>query len=189
MLSITKDRVLSVHFPLKYKILVTKKRFYVLVRVIWIMALLVGVACLASPYEYFTIIFHLVMNPFSLLIILSGYIYIFLTVNMRNQTLRENLWTTAKSRIRFAIPFCILASFCCFILIPNLVLCSNFKLMSIWFQVVWYLNFIVDPLTYVVITKLLKKRAICKRVKEKENGQKDSSKLKETILLITLTFE
>ena len=154
MLSITIDRVLAVHSPLRYKILVTKRKFYVSVCVIWTAALLVGIACLAMSYKCFTTIFHFVMDPLSLLIILSGYVYIVLTVKMRNRALRDKAAT--KPKIKFAIPFCILASFCCFILIPNLVLCSNFKLMSIWFQVVWYLNFIVDPLTYVVITKLRK---------------------------------
>ena len=68
--------------------------------------------------------------------------------------MNKNTLQQTAPPLKFQIPLFIICSFILTFLTPDLVVIFNPELYCIWFQVIWTLNWISDPLVYVIFTKL-----------------------------------
>ena len=170
ILVIVLDRVLAVYLVLKYKVIVTKKKVVVVYSVLWLIALA------TSILRYFTKMSPwLFLDNVMLAMIASCYLYIIISVYKRRQAMRRNNPHSHTLQLKYRVPLFIVCSFTLTILIPDLVYIFHPEVYCIWFQVIWTLNWISDPLVYVIYTKLQKK-------KTHRNQMRDLSKSKVILI-------
>ena len=90
--------------------------------------------------------------------ITSSYLYIIITVYKMRQAMNRNNPKSKTAQLKYQIPLFIVCSFILTLLIPDLVYILKPELYCIWFQVIWSLNYISDPLGYVIFTKFQNSR-------------------------------
>ena len=72
--------------------------------------------------------------------------------------MKRNTSKSTAPQLKYQIPLFIICSFVFTLLIPDFIVMFHPELYCIWFQVVWSLNWISDPLVYVIFTKLQHKK-------------------------------
>ena len=153
VLLIVLDRVLAVYLILKYTVVVTKKKLVIVYSIMWLISLATGVI------RYFTARrVWLFWDSASIMIITSSYFYIIISVYRRRQAMDRNNPKSNVPPLKYQIPLFIICSFVLTFLIPDFVVITHPELYCIWFQVIWSLNWISDPLVYVIFTKLQHKK-------------------------------
>ena len=154
VLLIVVDRVLAVYLVLKYKAVVTRKKVAIVYSVIWLVSTATGVTRYFIPYFIFHSRVWLSLDSITTIIIASSYFYIAISVYRRRRALRRDTSHATAPQLNYQIPLFIICSFILTNPIPNFILMLHPKLYGIWFQVIWSLNWISDPLVYVIFTKL-----------------------------------
>ena len=154
VLLIVVDRVLAVYLVLKYKAVVTRKKLAIVYSVIWLVSTATGVTRYFIPYFIFHSRVWLSLDSITTIIIASSYFYIAISVYRRRRALRRDTSHATATQLNYQIPLFIICSFILTLPIPNFILMLHPKLYGIWFQVIWSLNWISDPLVYVICTKL-----------------------------------
>ena len=147
------DRVLAVHLVFKYKAVVTKKKLVVVFSVLWLFSLATGLLRNfkgVSPWLF--------LDNAMLLTIVSSYLYIIISVYKRRRGMSRSNLHPKSALLKYQIPLFIVCSFVLTLLIPDLVYILKPELYCIWFQVIWSLNYISDPLGYVIFTKFQNSR-------------------------------
>ena len=153
VLLIVVDRVLAVYLVLKYKAVVTKKKLVIIYIIMWSISIATGVT------RYFIArSVWLFWDNTSIIVIASSYSYIIIAVYRRRRAMNKNTLQQTAPPLKFQIPLFIICSFILTFLTPDLVVIFNPELYCIWFQVIWTLNWISDPLVYVIFTKLQHKK-------------------------------
>ena len=116
----------------------------------------------------------IIWNCLVLATTIGGYFYIITATLYRRRKLSNGSIGIPPLRINYTIPLCITITFICFMVIPNIVLSSSEELQrsSIWFLVVFRLNMISDPLTYILVIKF---KSIKSRSSRKESRKSIAS--------------
>ena len=147
------DRVLAVYLVLKYKVVVTKNKLVIVYIVLWLISIATGVLTYFTHWSYW-----LFWDTSVIIIIASSYMYIIITVYRRRRAMSRNNPHLNTPQLKLKIPLLIVSSFVLTFLIPDMIVILNYELYCIWFEVSWSLNWISDPLIYVIFTKLQKKK-------------------------------
>ena len=151
VLWITFDRVIRIKYGLQYMQVFTNKKLAILLVLTWIISFSSGVInWFLPPGKH--ILMWIVQDSVSALVLIASYVYIIVKIHLRNKIFCKNS-ASSKMTFKIQIPLCIVLSlFCCF-LIPDVILITNQDLYSVWFLIVWYLNFLFDPIIYVFFTR------------------------------------
>ena len=149
---ITLDRVLAVYLVFKYKVLVTKKKLVIVFFMLWLVSLTTGLVRYYTSVSRSTVWWF--WNGAMIIVIVASYLYIVISVYRRRRAMKRNNAQCTVPQLKFQIPLFIVCSFVLTLLTPDLVLAVYPELYSIWFQVIWSLNWISDPLFYVIFIKL-----------------------------------
>ena len=150
VLCITIDRVLSVGLSFRYRAYVTKRKFYLLVLVMWIISMCMGAVSFLTTRRHL-LIFWICFDIISAITIVAGYSYIIYTVHSQRRRFAPNCPRTR--RFRYQVPLCIGVTFFCLWLVPDLILNINSNLYCVWILVLWHANIMFDPLVYVLYSK------------------------------------
>ena len=94
----------------------------------------------------------------SIIIIASSYFYIMISVYRRREAMARNTPQSTVPPLKYQIPLFIICSFVLTLLIPDFVVILHHELHCIWFRVIWTLNWVSDPLVYVICTSLQHKK-------------------------------
>ena len=149
IVSITLDRVLVVLLALKYKMYVAKKKVVIVFCTIWFVSIGMGL------FHYFTDNeeeIYLFFDLTIIIVIITSYSYISIAVLVRRRAIRRNGSQSNSVNIRYQIPLCIVITFVVTIFVPDLILLVRPDFYSVWIEVIWTLNWISDPLAYVILT-------------------------------------
>ena len=149
VLIIVLDRVLAVHMVLKYKAFVTKQKLAIVLSITWAVSLATGVIIYFTDWKVW-----LFWDFTMMIIIVSSYLYIIISVYRRKRAMARHTLQSGTSQLKYQIPLSITCSFVLTVLLPDLVVALNPELYCIWLDVIWSLNWISDPLVYVIFTKL-----------------------------------
>ena len=147
MVVITVDRALAVKLPLRYRIIVTKKRTVLS----FICGIFLGLLVCISFYHTTprnVILITVFMNYSVCLILLFSYIYIVFKVK-HSQAAVANNSSGSLTLFRYHIPICIGVTYIGLHLIPSFMRAAGFNFGD-WIIVIWNLNFICDPLIYTL---------------------------------------
>ena len=155
---ITLDRILAVYLTCRYKAIATKTKLsiaFVLQHLLsWGSGILIFVTLTVDFYvTSIEMVAFMCWDFLTIILTTGGYVYIILITRARRRILRNSSSNIPTANIKYIIPMCIAATFFSFVVIPDIVLNINLELYCIWFRVVWTLNFISDPLIYVVFYK------------------------------------
>ena len=153
VLLIVIDRVLAVYLVLKYKVVVRKKKLVIVYSIMWIVSIATGIIRIFT-----TRMIWLFWDCASVIIIASSYFYIMISVYRRRRALRGDTSHAPAPQLKYQIPLFIICSFVFTLLIPDFIVIFDPELYCIWFHVIWSLNWISDPLVYVIFTKLQHKK-------------------------------
>ena len=104
-----------------------------------------------------------------IIVIIISYAYIFISMHMRQRSLQDGSRHRAQRNMRYRVPLLIVVSFIAFYIIPELMLFFGFQ-SSIWFYLVWCLNYVCDPLVYMFGSAVIRGRVVrfLKRVFRKD---------------------
>ena len=150
---ITVDRILAVKLTLRYRVMVTRKKFYCLVCLIWSISVVQSISCWFTPDEIIKIRW-LIWDTIVSLIVIFGYIYITVAVFLRHKSMRKYSSQLLKSRLKHRVPFLVVSSFVLLNLIPDAL--TFFGSSSVWLLNVLYMNYLLDPLIYVFYSKSIR---------------------------------
>ena len=172
MIVITLDRALAVKFPLRYRVIVTKRRTLNSFILIMFLGLLICISfyCMTPRVLVLTTV---CLNFFVSFVLMSNYIYIIIQVR-RIKAILTNHSVGASTKFRYLVPMAIGFTYICFHLIPSFMRVAGLNLGD-WTLVIWNLNFICDPLIYTLGSKKTRShlhRLLCKKkshIKSKNN--------------------
>ena len=173
MILITVDRILAVKLTLRYKIIVRKRKVLVSFIILHLLSWLIGCMQWIADVSFYNIagVNSLFWDFLVLAITIGGYVYIITASLCRRRKMNKSSSRIPPLKINYTIPLCIAGSFVCFMVIPDIVLTSNDKLHnSVWFSVVFKLNLICDPLSYIIVSKFkVNKNSISRTSQQKSN--------------------
>ena len=155
MICITIDRYLAVKLNLRYRLIVTKYRFFVTSTIIWTLSSLLGVLYALTSMGVYYVIWN-VFDAITVATIIICYSYIIWTVHRQKCIFKIN--SSCRNQFRYHIPLWIGLTFIFLIFIPNLVLTINNNLYGVWFLVIFSFNYCCDPLIYVLSLYCERKR-------------------------------
>ena len=164
MCTMAVDRCIGTRLPLKCFVLFSKRRAKILLAATWTLSLL---ACVLFGifYQEFSPYFHLfllALGVASLGCIIISYIYI-LTILIHSGNLRAGAHNRRKCENKQFIKMTAIISttFVFLILIPEFVHAFLHTKVSIEIKyiiyIMWYINLVVDPITYIIIRKKLRR--------------------------------
>ncbi len=198
MFMLTIDRLVAILFPLKHRVMVTRRRLTLAISTTWFLALLVGI-CFVILDMHFHIGVGLMHKIFLSLdvtfIVLCVITYGSTLIKMlrRRRLLNIQLDINVENRRRFVtensrffkITALIILSFLLFSLIPDVVLNFYFTNNQIFMQCImtaWSISFVADPCIYIFLQAHLRlllksKLSICKRetAPKSTNGHQDTA--------------
>ena len=154
LICISLDRLLAVRLSYRYRIVVTNEKFKVVVIVIWLVSILTSVVCGFISYNN-TLIWG-IWSAITMLSIVVTYVYIIYALNRQRRKFNGDS-SRICPKFNYRIPVWIATSFFLFLFIPDTVLWIDESLFSFWFLVMWYTNYLLDPIVYVFFEKCQKK--------------------------------
>ncbi len=185
MLSLSIDRFIAIKYPLKYRIMVTKKRLKLAVSAAWLSMITFGASfSYATWFVLFGTYFWIIVDFIFLIISVVTYAFIFIKILQSRRFGNNNQSRTDSRRQRFVmnreikffkIVGWLVSSFILLFFIPDtimLVTKSGFDpTMAVFTGIAWPMGFIADPIIYVFmqddLRSLFKKRIL----KMKSNEQ------------------
>ena len=152
VLCITIDRIQAVRLTYRYRVVMRKRVFLFMLVYIW------SISCSAGIFYYFTskralVISWAFWDCLVAMVIVIGYSYIIIAVRRQKRRVSANTASVLSPQFKYRIPLLISVTFILFFCITDWVILVHQEFYSIWIVVIWYLNLICDPLTYVVFTK------------------------------------
>ena len=149
---LTTDRVLAVRLGLKYKFVMTRKKFLLALVVTWVLCLL------HYPYYFLTRRHTIYLFWYSALgaFITISYIYIIANVKISVKNSQGAATFPGQKRVKYEVPFLITLTIACLYFIPEVLI--ELGIYTIWYNVVWALNFLCDPLIYIFGSLAIRKR-------------------------------
>ena len=155
LICITLDRFFAIKFNIRYRSIVTKSRFFVLLPPIWVLSTSLGVlSALTSIEVYYTMCS--VFEVFTATILVLSYAYIIITVLKQKRIFQQN--SSSHSQFKYEVPLCICLTYLILIFIPDLILTIKSDLYVLWFDVGYSINYFCDPLIYVVFSQYEKRQ-------------------------------
>ena len=94
--------------------------------------------------------------------------FIIATVHINRRAFSGSKTRGSHQAFKYQVPLFIALTFITFCLIPDLVLVIDDTYWSVWIRVTYYINYICDPMIYVVYTK-----RICMGPPKKRNKDND----------------
>ena len=155
LICITVDRFLALKYNLRYRSIVTKKRFFVLLPAIWVLSASLAVICALTPTKVYYVMWS-VLDVFTVVTLVTTYSYIIITVRKQKRIFKGN--SSWRSQFKYQIPLCICLTYLILIFIPNLILSIKSDLPILWFNVLLYINYCCDPLIYVLFSLYERRR-------------------------------
>ncbi len=192
MLSLTIDRLISIRFLLKYRVIVTEKRLIQAIMASWILAIILAIPFFLSRawFDAFKHYVWIVIDVIFIILCLVTYGLIFLkTLEIRRfhndqqemRMCRRKRFIFHRNRKLIKIVALIIVSFVIFTLLPDII----FHFYPIKNQIVfellstsWSINLISCPLIYILLQddlKLLLKSKCCKLDDEEAIDHQDTA--------------
>ena len=149
---VTTDRILAVKLGLRYTRFATKRKLLALTMFTVLAAI---VHCLIAWYAPLKITSTLMVTWDALVVIylFSAYVYIIVAVHQRRRDLNHSNSRCQYRRFKYEVPLIIGWSFALLVELPNLLSHVTENYSSSWLYVVWFLNFNIDPITYLFYSK------------------------------------
>ena len=164
LIYISLDRMLAVRLNFRYRVVVTKERFQVIVAIIWIVAIITGIICGFIAYNN-TLIWG-TWSAITMMSIIVSYGYIICVLIQQRRKFNGDS-ARSHGKIRYRVPVWIVISFFAFLFIPDIILLINENIFSNWFLVMWYTNYLLDPIVYVFFEKCRNNKKLIQRRKPK----------------------
>ena len=155
LICLTIDRFLALKFSLRYRSIVTKRSFFLLLPAIWLLSAFLGVMCALTPTKVYYVMWS-VLDVFTVVTLVTTYSYIIITVRKQKRIFKGN--SSWRSQFKYQIPLCICLTYLILIFIPNLILSIKSDLPILWFNVLLYINYCCDPLIYVLFALFERRR-------------------------------
>ena len=156
IICISFDRLLAAKLVLRYRVLITKRRLQIVLLLIWVLSIMCAVIC-AIEFDMNTIIW-MFWSSITIASILISYSYIAMVLYKQKQFQRNSSCTHVQ-RFNYKIPLCITLSYILTMFIPDIVVVIDETLFTVWTLVIWYTNFLIDPLVYVFFRVFYKRRS------------------------------
>ncbi len=194
---LTIDRLIGVVFPLKHRIMVTKRRLSFAILATWFLSLLIATVPFIFYHEIQSrvaemyLAFALDVTYIILCSVTYGLIFIKLLErkrlvnNQQDMNIENRRQNVAENGKFFKITALIILSFLLFLLIPNIVFHLyhiNNKTVMESMNIAWSLGFVADPIIYIFLQdnlRLLLKTKLCTCKKEvtpeSDNNQQDTA--------------
>ena len=147
IICISLDRLLAAGLTLKYKVIVTKQKLTFTVIVLWLLAFICALISAIDSTK--STIIWLFWSSTTITSIVLSYSYISVVLFKQNQKMRRKTSTSTQHQFNYRIPLCITLSYVLAMFIPDIVVVADKSLFTVWTLVIWYTNFLVDPLIYV----------------------------------------
>ena len=145
---ISLDRLLAVKLNLKYRLIVTQRKTMFVAGLIWSFSFIsAGIRGIISSS---TFIIWALWSSIAITSIIISYTYISVVLYRRKRLLQTNSSHKNVNRFNYEIPFCITLSYMMTKFIPKLVILADSSLFTIWTLNIFYLNYLIDPLVYVI---------------------------------------
>ena len=169
ILWITLDRVVAIKFTFWYLVALTKLKMVAILTLTWIISFGVGFTFWILPAGRQRIIW-VIQDSVCATVLILGYAYIIVKVYTQKKKFNNKSSSSRAPHFKLKIPLYLVTSHLCTIFIPDLVLIANENYYCVWFQVVWYLNFICDPVIYVSLTKRKRQRILARGASFRNSG-------------------
>ena len=154
---VTFDRTLIVKFKGLYRERVTVGRTMLMIVAAWMIALPnIVIHWYPSRALYYKIIFG--WDVSLVVAVCISYTYIFVNLFLRQKKLSPGTQQPSVHRPNITVPVFIVITNICFYTIPDFLLASRLFPYSIWFPVMWYFNYICDPVIYIFGMRKFRKR-------------------------------
>ena len=160
VICISLDRLLVAALVLRYKIFVTKRRLLLIAILIWILsimcAVIYGIWGIDSSLNR---IIWMFWSSITMVSIMTSYLYIAVVLCRQKRIFKETASEKTMQRFNYEIPLCITLSYIVTQFIPDIVLVVDETLYSVWILVLFYANYLIDPLVYVYFGVYYKRRS------------------------------
>ena len=167
------ERYVAIAKPMKYKVLVRKRRIKRYSGIVWITVVIVYVLvmtlqAIALPHE-FLLVLHLIEGVFSLISFLAlVYFYSMVYSKARKQSQCQISQITAKIQNRIAFTACLLTAAVFLCSLPMAVFVATLQFLPIlrassvfrWSEVPLYLNSLLNPVLYFYRNRRYRKAAL-----------------------------
>ncbi len=164
---LTIDRLIATRFPLKYRVLITKKRLKLAIGTALILEMIIGVSSVLWPM-FLTLYMWIVLDVTFIVLCVLTYGYIFTKIFLRrrfdnngqerNEGRRQRLMTNRERKF-VKIAGLIIFSFVLLILMPDIIL---HQYASNWVEILLPIGIVADPVIYIFLQddlrSLLKRR-------------------------------
>ena len=156
---VTLDRVLAVKLIMRYKIVVTRQKLYVVIIFIWSISIIQGITYWFAPEKTINLIW-IVWDSILASIVVISYIYIIMAVRYQHRVMSESSSRTSPPTLKYRVPLLIVSSFVSLNLIPDIIILTGHD--SVWLLNIWFLNYLLDPLFYVFHSRRFR-NILCRR--------------------------
>ena len=164
---LTIDRLIATRFPLKYRVLITKKRLKLAIGTALILEMIIGVSSVLWPM-FLTLNMWIVLDVTFIVLCVLTYGYIFTKIFLRrrfdnngqerNEGRRQRLMMNRERKF-VKIAGLIIFSFVLLILMPDIIL---HQYASNWVGILFPIGIVADPVIYIFVQddlrSLLKRR-------------------------------
>ena len=187
LMTITIERVIAVKLTIKYIVVVNKRRLLFVFTCIWIVSVAMSLIVLFSTKPAFNIVLAF-WEILVAIVTISSYVYIALTVKSRRKRLSLGAQNMPRQRLNLTVPFLIVLTLICFYFIPDMLLAVGVE-YSIWFNTIFYLNFLTDALIYIFGLPQFRNRVkrFCCREKVRSRTDMTRSSVLSNISIISIT--
>ena len=143
---ISLDRFLVAKLNVRYRVMVTKRKLFWVVILIWVLSIISAVIC--GIYSHFKTVVWIFWSVITIVSIVASYSYIILVLHRQKKTLKSS--RSNVGQFKYKVPLCIAFSTILIMLIPDIIAVVDPKLISYnLLLVIWYTNFLIHPLLYV----------------------------------------
>ena len=183
MVIMTFDRLIATKYPLRYVLILTKKKAHIVLASLTFLCIIAGVVSFFLDYDEMIGILDSFVSPISSLciavFILASYTYIFIAISRRRKTgnsPHNNRIRRASENHQFLkMATVITFTFSACYVVPDVfnIFCHRcYAAINIdIYRLLWYLGLVFDPITYIFMRKRLRKQlmekvgCLCCRVK------------------------
>ena len=144
---ITIDRYLAVKLALRYQIVVTKRKTFIMLTLIWAVSILI---CIPSYWyeKVMIVVTSMAANLIGCVLFIVCYTYIIVTVRRRKRKVSKQSVPAGRNNFKYHVPLIIIVTLVCFCTVPDII--WVFGAMDLqWHWVLWNANILADTLTYM----------------------------------------
>ena len=152
---LTLDRVLAIKLTFRYHVIITKAKLVAVLLLTWCICLMHIAYYLLTRKHHIYMFWH----SFLALVIIVSYAYIIISAKMSHKKAHEDEERVPRQKIKYKVPLLITGTIVCFYFIPEILLVAGVK-KTVWFYVVWYLNYLFDPAIYIFCSYRIRNRLI-----------------------------